>query len=52
SLPVGVTRPAAARATTSAPAEANPWPLLAIGALLGAGLGYAGGRRRKAQSRG
>ena len=54
SLPLAVTRPAAATATTSAsaPAEANPWPLLAIGAVLGAGLGYAGGRRRKAQSRG
>ena len=52
SLPLAVTGPAAATATRSAPAEANPWPLLAIGAVLGAGLGYAGGRRRKAQSRG
>ena len=46
SVPLAVIRPAAAT-STAAPTGVDPWPLLALAAaVLGAGLGFAAGRRR------
>jgi plastocyanin len=50
-LPLARMQPAAAISAPSQPGT-NPWPLLALAAaVLGAGLGYLGGRRRTATPR-
>ena len=52
SVPLAVIRPAAATSTAAAHAGADPLPFLAFAtAVLGAGFGYAVGRRRTVQPR-
>lgn len=47
SVPLALIRPAAATATPATHPGADAWPLLALaGAIAGAGLGFAAGRRR------